>query len=149
MTETGITDVHFFSDTFAELEPAERMTLLDHAQERDFEDKETIIRQGADNRNIYVVLEGEVQVELEPTENRPESQILSRLDLGSIFGEMTFLTHAGASANVVASGPVKLLCMDHAHLHQMVSQDPGFGSRFYRALAVTLAERLRESSRKH
>ena len=140
--------MNFFSDTFAELEPAERMMLLDHATDRTFEDGESIIRQGTDNRNIYIVAEGEVRVELEPLQEGDPPMVLAHLDLGSIFGEMTFLTHSGASANVVAEGPVNLLCLEHAHLHQMIATDPKFGCRFYHALAVTLADRLRNASQR-
>ena len=148
MTQTESNPVHFFSDTFAELEPAERMQLLDHATKRHFEAGESIIRQGTDNRNIYIVADGVVRVELEPDELDTPPVLVAHLDLGSIFGEMTFLTHAGASANVVAEDSVQLFCLDHGHLHGMITQDPGFGCRFYHALAVTLADRLRQTSRR-
>ena len=133
-----------YIDIFDQLEPQERLNLMDRATVKQFSDGETIVTQGTDNTNIYVIAEGEVQVLIEGEEG---SQELARLGIGTIFGEMTYLTHGTASATVVASGAVEALCLEHAQILAMTHEDPEFSGRFYRSLAITLAYRLRHTNR--
>ena len=61
---------------------------------------------------------------------------------------MSFLTHATASASIVADGEVELLCVSHANINAMIERDPGFSGRFYRSVACTLAERLHRANQR-
>jgi len=141
--------VTFFSDLFAELEPAGRYDLLDQADEVSFAEGDIIIRQDDPNRVIYVVQEGGVRVERAPGEGEDAPVVLAHLYLGAVFGEMSFLTHEKASATVVAEEPVQLLSLEHDKIKAMLDADDGFAARFYHSLAVTLADRLRETSNAH
>ncbi len=137
-----------FTDIFDELEPAERVALLDWATERQYDPDQLILRQDDENQTIFVVVEGQVRVE-RTVEREPGDEVpvvVARLGLGSIFGEMAFLTRANASASVFADEPVKVLCLQHQHLREMAQQDPNFAGRFYRSLAITLAHRLNDTN---
>jgi CRP-like cAMP-binding protein len=135
-----------FNDIFDELEPAERVELLDHASEETYQDGERIIEQDQENPNIYVLLDGEVSVR-RWHEDGTDVEV-ARLGVGAIFGEMAFLTRDTASADVVAAGEVTALRLGHEHVQHMVRKAPTFAGRFYRSVAVTLAVRLRNTSRK-
>ena len=135
-----------YRDIFDGLAPAERVALLDLARSLSFEPDELIIAQDQDNPHIYVVRAGEVKVTLR--DDGGKELEVARLGIGSIFGEMAFVTGDVASANVVAVDEVEVLCVGHGHVSQMVAEDPGFAGRFYRSLATVLAERLRDTSQR-
>lgn len=136
----------FFSDLFAELEPAGRYDLLERAEELSFQPGDVIIREQDENRVMYVVQEGGVRVERAPAEGDKKPVVLARLYLGAVFGEMSFLTHETASATVIADEEVQLLALHHDTITEMLKEDARFAARFYQSLAVTLADRLRETS---
>jgi len=138
--------VTFFADLFAELEPVGRFDLLALAEEVAVGVGEQIIEQGCPNLAMYVVLEGAVRVEYQGEEGA-QSQ-LATLYLGAVFGEMSFLTQETASASVYAEEDTTLLRLDHEAVAGFLAKDVEFASRFYQSLAVTLAERLRESIRR-
>ena len=62
--------------------------------------------------------------------------------------EMSFLGAAPASATVIATETVEVLCLEHTHINELVKQDPAFSGRFYQSLAVTLAHRLRDMNQR-
>jgi hypothetical protein len=59
---------------------------------------------------------------------------------------MAFLGNSTATAAVVAKDEVEVDAIWADDLHQLVAAFPGFGTRFYRSLAVILAQRLRQTS---
>ena len=83
-------------------------------------------------------------MELEGTTSRAVIAILSA---GDVCGEMAFLGDGTANAAVVAKDEVEVDAIWADDLRELVSVFPGFGVRFYRALAVLLAQRLRETSK--
>jgi len=132
-------------DIFEGLEIPERVAMLESSERRDCKDGDLVIEEGARNGAIYAILDGEVKVILGAGDAAKE---VARLGVGAIFGEMSFLSHTTASASIVASGDVELICVSHEHLDSLITKDPGFAGRFYRSLACTLAERLRVANQR-
>jgi CRP/FNR family cyclic AMP-dependent transcriptional regulator len=62
-----------------------------------------------------------------------------------VVGEMSLVDSAPPSATITASGDGLALFLDKTKLMQKLDHDEGFASRFYRALAVFVADRLREA----
>jgi len=135
-----------FTDIFDELEPAERVRLLNQAVNRSFEPGTVIIDERKPNDAIFVVMDGEVNVEKSLPNG--EKKVLAELGVGAIIGEMTFLTRGSPSASIVARTETEMLCVTHESLNTLVSQEPGLAGRFYRSIAVTLAQRLAETNKK-
>ena len=135
-----------FTDIFDELEPAERVRLLNQSVPTDFEDGTVIIDEKRANNAIYIIMDGEVRVEKDMGVGQPT--VLAELGVGAILGEMTFLTRELPSASIVAKGSVEMLCVTHASIKKLVDQDPGLAGRFYHSVAVTLAHRLAETNKK-
>ena len=134
-----------FEKSFEMLTDEERKFLLECAKRQHFLDGETILEEGSSSEAIYILAEGEVRVErkgLTPGESVKPAEI-ARLGQGAVFGEMSFVDKAGASASVVADGAVDCLCIDSATIHTCIQFDPTFGGRFYHSLAATLSRRLR------
>src|SRR5436309_347166 len=108
-----------------------------------FEKEQILIREGSAAKTIYLIRSGKVRVE---RNNGGGRALLVTLGPGAIFGEMAFIEDALASASVIADPKVDVDAIEVADLKQMFDSFPHFGARFYRSVAVTLSQRLRETS---
>src|SRR5450432_152005 len=100
---------------------------------------DVVIREGERADSLIFLLEGKLLVT-----TRQLGQI-ARLGVGEVVGEMSLVDSAPPSATITASGDGLALFLDKTKLMQKLDRDEGFGSRFYRALAVFMADRLREA----
>ncbi|MGA3092689.1 MAG: cyclic nucleotide-binding domain-containing protein [Terriglobales bacterium] len=105
---------------------------------------EKIIKEGDRIDHLYILRGGSASVELKGTNSRT---VIATLGVGDICGEMAFLGDCTATAAVVAKGDVEVDAIWADDLRELINVFPGFGTRFYRSLAVILAERLRQTSR--
>jgi CRP/FNR family transcriptional regulator, cyclic AMP receptor protein len=115
---------------------------------RQFKPGEVIIRQGDASRDLWVVVEGQCEVVRRLKTNEKEmregeSLVLAMLAPFAHFGEMSFFHPAPHSADVRASGAVKLLQLSHADYADMIEE--GIWAAFKLAYNVVqeMAERLR------
>ncbi len=104
---------------------------------RRLRDGEVLIREGKAVDFLILLLEGELVVTAEGYGQ------VARLGVGEIVGEMSLVDSAPPSATVTARGDGLALFLEKTALMRKLDADEGFGSRFYRALAVFLADRLR------
>jgi CRP/FNR family transcriptional regulator, cyclic AMP receptor protein len=105
---------------------------------RRLKDGETLIERGKPIDSIILVLEGQLLVGMKDLE------VVARRGVGEIVGEMSMVDSAPPSATVVAEGECLVLLLSKKILQQKLTTDLAFGCRFYRALAIFLADRLRE-----
>ena len=105
---------------------------------RRLKDGETLIERGKPIDSIILVLEGQLLVGMK------DLGVVARRGVGEIVGEMSMVDSAPPSATVVAEGECLVLLLNKKILQQKLAIDLAFGSRFYRALAIFLADRLRE-----
>ncbi len=98
-----------------------------------------IIEEGALPDSLFLVMEGVFSVRYRVAGPLP----VAKLGPGELVGDMSFLDGLGASASVVCDEPARVLRLARAVLADQLAADGGFASRFYRALAVTNAARLR------
>lgn len=103
---------------------------------------ETLIREGVFANSIIIILEGECIVTAKTAGE------IARLGVGEIVGEMSFVDSAPPSATVTAERDSLILLLDKAAVLQKLEGDMAFGCRFYRALAIFLADRLRATVRR-
>jgi CRP-like cAMP-binding protein len=103
-----------------------------------------IIKEGARINHLYVLRRGSASVEVEGTTSRG---VIATLGAGDVCGEMAFLGDSIATAAVVAKDEVEVDAIWAGDLRQLIAVFPGFGTRFYRSLAVILAQRLRQTSK--
>ena len=103
-----------------------------------------IFKEGARVDHLYILRCGSASVELEGTTARA---VIATLSEGDVCGEMAFLGDSTATAAVVAKDEVEADAIWADDLRELVAVFPGFGVRFYRSLAVLLAQRLRETSK--
>ncbi len=102
---------------------------------------ENLIEEGKTPENIFILLEGGFDVIVKALDNK----VLAQLGPGEVIGEMSFVEPYPPFATVQASEEGFLLKISREILRKKVEQDEGFASRFYFAIAVMLADRLRGS----
>ncbi len=101
---------------------------------------EVVIQEGRPVEAVIFLLEGEFVV------SDHSSGDLAKLSAGDIVGEMSFVDSAPPSASVTANGRCLALFVDKLALSRKIGSDAAFGCRFYKALAVFLADRLRDTT---
>jgi CRP-like cAMP-binding protein len=99
---------------------------------------EVIVRQGVEVPDLFIVLTGAVEVEVAGL------GVMARRPSGEIIGEMSFVDRAPPSATVRAGEPTVVLALDKGQMERRLATNTGFAARFYKALAIYLADRLRE-----
>ena len=100
-----------------------------------------LIRAGEHADALYIVLQGSFEV---CSEGGTE---LARLGPGEFFGELSFLDSRCAVASVTAEEDAVVLALPHRRLLAKFRGDSGFAARFYRAIGMVLADRLRQANR--
>jgi CRP/FNR family transcriptional regulator, cyclic AMP receptor protein len=100
---------------------------------------EVLIKQGEPIDAVYIVLEGLLSVRAQA-----DSEI-ARLGSGEIVGEMSFVDARPPLATVVALELTLVLSIPRTRLTAKLDQDTTFAAHFYRALAIFLSYRLRDT----
>lgn len=101
---------------------------------------DVIFEEGSTGRELFVVLDGEV--EIAKVDGARKTSII-KLGKGEFFGEMAVIDGSARSATAIASAPnTKVMRINHARFVYLVSQQPAF------ALMVmdALSKRLRASN---
>ncbi len=131
-----------FNRAFQELTDDEIKFVMEHARVVDFQDGETLIKEGEDAGIIMVILDGSVKV-VRLLQDGREKELTDPLIAGDTVGEMSFIDGIGASATLIAKGDVKVKSVDHDMVEEMAATNPSFKERFYHSLLLTVIRRLR------
>jgi predicted RND superfamily exporter protein len=99
---------------------------------------ESLIREGTEGRDLYVVIGGELSAWVERDGARVE---LNRMARGEVIGEVGLFA-SRRSANVDAISDAKLLRFDEADLERLTRRSPRIAARIYRNLSRAQAARL-------
>jgi CRP-like cAMP-binding protein len=105
---------------------------------RRVKDGEILIEQGKPTDSIILLLEGQLSVAVR------DVGVVAQLGVGEVVGEMSLVDSAPPSATVATEGECLVLLLNKNTLLKKIETDAAFGCRFYKALAVFLADRLRE-----
>jgi CRP-like cAMP-binding protein len=100
-----------------------------------------LIDEGRPIDSIFLVIDGAFAVESATLGGRQIAQLMS----GEVIGEMSFVDSAPPAATVKALERSLVLAIPRKRLSAKLAEDSGFASRFYRALSMFLADRLRNT----
>lgn len=100
-----------------------------------------LIREGEPVPVISILLDGELSVTLSAMAGKE----IARLYAGEVLGELSFLDSRPPSATVTAMEDVTVLSIPRETLRRKLEEDLGFAARFYRAIGMFLASRLRKT----
>lgn len=101
--------------------------------------KETLVQEGRQLESLFIVLSGSFGVVV------GQNTRVARLLSGDVVGEMSFVDARPPSATVVADEDSLVLDIPRDVVRERLGVDLGFSSRFYRAIAVFLSSRLRDT----
>jgi CRP-like cAMP-binding protein len=116
--------------------------LAQHGQRRRLGDGEVIVSEGQVLDALFITLDGQLRVTL------GDGQEVARLGVGEVVGEIAFVDSSPPSATVTAIGGAVVLSLPKSAIQWRLTGDPAFAARFYRALAIFLADRLRATTRR-
>jgi CRP/FNR family cyclic AMP-dependent transcriptional regulator len=101
----------------------------------------TLIYARKPSDSVYIVLSGLLSISVAI---RGEHEI-TRLGYGEIIGEMSFLNQRSSSITVEAQDDSTVFEISKSILAAKLEEDMEFAARFYRVLAISLANRLRNT----
>lgn len=129
---------------FADLSPDERGRLAKIAEAMNLPAGFQIFSAGADATALYLIKDGSVRI----TTHAPNGARIdvATLATGSHFGEMALIDGAKRSAGAETLEPTAIYRFDYDKIQALLDGSPPIASRFYRALARFLSNRLRQTT---
>jgi len=101
-----------------------------------------LISHGMEIDTIYIVLDGSMSVK---TAN---GVVIAQVSSGDILGEMSLVDSGLTAASVMVEQDASVLAVPKKLLSEKLKADVGFAARFYRALCLFLADRMRNTIRR-
>ncbi|MEX1158909.1 MAG: ThiF family adenylyltransferase [Thermomicrobiales bacterium] len=114
--------------------------MREYMEERIWEPGSVIVRQGEPGRDFYVILDGEVNVELEDESGRREPDVIATLGVGQFFGELSLLTDQPRNASVVAASRCRVLSLSRDAFDEYMAESEAAQRR----LSEIARQRLRD-----
>ena len=112
------------------------------AAKRQLRPGDTLVQEGIVSRSLFIILDGHVEVSARGVGT------LATLGVGDMVGELSFVDSAPPSATVICQTACTVLDIAKADITDRLGKDQGFGMRFYRSIALFLADRLRGTVRR-
>jgi hypothetical protein len=124
---------------FAGLRPAQARIVVLMGEIKRFAPGEPIIRRGEAGEEMYVIMQGTVDV-LAGT--GAERRKIAQHKRGDVFGEMAFVRKHVRSADVVAVEPVEVLAVNERFLQRIQLRYPRIASKVFLNLTRIVSDRL-------
>jgi CRP-like cAMP-binding protein len=99
-----------------------------------------LFREGDDSTLIFVLLSGEVSLEVRIQDQSPTTIYMA--SPGELLGWSPVLGHHAMTASARATTPCRLAILEAARVNELIDQDPQLGLAFLRQLAVIVSDRL-------
>ncbi len=125
------------ADVLGELSDEDVQWIVSAGERREVTHGSLLIVEGELPSALFMVLEGELSVV------SAAGRQVRRLTSGDVAGEVSFADAGPASATVQATSDAVVFAIPRASLEAKLALDTGFAARFYRAMSVFLAYRLR------
>lgn len=132
-----------------QLTPEEALTVVSYMTPRKIAEGTTFIKEGDDSDTGYMMLllEGEVTVE-KIVVSRHTPVTVTVLGPGSLIGEMGLVDGQARLASCTASSDSRCAVLTRAAFEKLGQDDPQTASKLMSAVALRIAERLRDTSEK-
>jgi preprotein translocase subunit SecF len=128
---------------FAGLRPSQARVVALMGEVRQYDPGEYVVRQGDVGEEMYVIIEGDVEVWASGNGARRHIRNLTR---GDVVGEMGLVRHIQRSADVVAATPVEVLAVDEKFLTRIERRYPRIAARVFLNLTRILSDRLESTT---
>jgi pimeloyl-ACP methyl ester carboxylesterase/CRP-like cAMP-binding protein len=141
------------SEIGGNLSLAQRLRLASLLRFRSFEPREEIASANTPGDEMYIIMDGTLEVWLSPADAggaRLEPVRLAFLQAGQVVGELALLENILRSADLRAGqSGVTVLALTRDALNVLAEDDPAMGMRVMQNLAVSLGKRLRLQNWQH
>jgi predicted RND superfamily exporter protein/CRP-like cAMP-binding protein len=127
-------------ELFRGLRPRQIKKVILVSDVRNYAASEAIVRQGAKEREMYVLLEGKADVFRRQGDGSTEK--LRQLSTGDVFGEIGLMGATGRTADVIAAEPVSTLVVEWNSIDRVARYFPRIASHLFRNISSIVAERL-------
>ncbi|MDF5708722.1 MAG: cyclic nucleotide-binding domain-containing protein [Nostoc sp. S4] len=117
-----------------------------------------LIQSGKANNFVYILLDGILKVTISQPDNNPLTRAfaaiegneilgreIARLSSGEVVGEIPFVDTRPTATTVQAVEKSLVMSIPQQKLSAKLQQDLGFASRFYRAIAIILSNRIQST----
>lgn len=130
---------------FKDLSAGEMSVVTKATEMKRFGPGEEIFSQGDQAKALFVIHSGTVKVH--QLADNGESVEITRLGVGSHFGEMSFLDGEVRSATATALEASEVLVVNYDKLSEIMIEHPGISVHFYRQFSIFLCGRLRVTTK--
>ena len=135
----------FQASVFSGLSNDQISSVLDTAKEAVFQAGETIMTEGEEGGELYVIVEGSVQIE-KNAGNDLTIKIAHAENKGMMIGEMSLIDMKPRSATVRAISEVTMIMLERGALADLFDKDPKILATISLNIARALSVRLRSSN---
>lgn len=126
---------------FKSLQEDELKLLSPRFTAQEYKEGETVLREHEKSTDLYILVEGKVNVVLETEEIE---FVIDELQAGQFFGEMALLDGKPRSANVVCMSDCRMLKLSGKDYYEILELNPSI----LRNLVLELCDRLRKANAK-
>jgi CRP-like cAMP-binding protein len=140
------------ADIFYEFTPSQLELVAQLCQERTFHAREVIFLEGANSDELYIIVQGEVDIQVNPTlvsrypDASQEPVTIATLRRGQSFGEIAMVDQGLRSATArAAQNNTRLLIIPRDQLDVLCTTYPQLGYRLMHNLAADLALKIRST----
>jgi CRP-like cAMP-binding protein len=124
---------------FMDLGDADLVRVFNKFRAVEYEPGAVVIREGDNTDSMFVIVEGDVQVQR-------GGKVMASLGRGAHFGEMGLLNQRPRSATVTVTSKTQALILDRAAFNEVLREDTGLAAKLLYKLAQILSLRLDESN---
>jgi len=131
---------------FAELKPESLQKLAEYIELKNFYEGDVIFKQGDKGEELFVLKEGECEVQVDiGTDRKLSVQIM---EPGTIFGELSFIDGKERTGTVICKKDAKVLILKRSDFDKFMKEDKEAGSKMAMNIAKMIAEKLRDTDKK-
>ena len=140
------------SDIFYQFTPTQLEMVANLCQEVIFQAGEIIFKENSDSKELYVIVQGEVEILINPStvssssKNKNTDSVIATLRRGQSFGEVALVDEGLRSASACAvQKETRLLVISRDKLIMLCETYPQLGYRLMYNLAADLAMKIRNT----
>ncbi|HOF00489.1 MAG TPA: cyclic nucleotide-binding domain-containing protein [Spirochaetota bacterium] len=124
---------------FGQLDDKDVEWLINNGDNEKIGPGKILIKKGNQVKYIYIALDGKFSVLTGENEDKKIAELLC----GDFIGEMSFVDSTPPNATVRSEMNSSVYSILKTKLENKIKEDQGFGHRFYKAISIFLADRLR------
>ena len=117
---------------FNNLSEDELMILVKHSNVRNYKKNTVVVNKGDETSSLYIILEGNLNAYVD--DDQGKELILSKMDAGESFGELSLLSDTSRSASVITTSACKLAVISNTVFMECLTSNPSMALNIIQSL---------------